>query len=150
MSLLLITPHVPSAGFYAVQFSRKLRIISLNMQYCDNLNFWLYLNSTDPGGQLAWLVDELTWAEENGSKVSSGMLHIIMYYLSETWEYTFVFDIVFFSHIAVKLSFIGPIFTVYHLFAPKLLIIQTEFTLPPFTVYFHEPCVLAFPKKHGK
>merc|ERR1712176_1586908 len=57
------------AGYYAVQHSEKLRIISLNTQYCDNLNFWLYLNNTDPGNMLQWLVSELTWAELRGVKV---------------------------------------------------------------------------------
>lgn len=56
-------------GFYAMQYSPKLRIVSLNTQYCDTLNFWLYLNNTDPAGQLAWLVNELTWAEMLDVKV---------------------------------------------------------------------------------
>ena len=52
-----------------MQYSPKLRIVSLNTQYCDTLNFWLYLNNTDPAGQLAWLVNELTWAEKLDVKV---------------------------------------------------------------------------------
>ncbi|XP_063678896.1 sphingomyelin phosphodiesterase-like [Bolinopsis microptera] len=57
------------AGYYAVQYSERLRIISLNTQYCDNLNFWLYLNNRDPANMLAWLVAELSWAEGAGVKV---------------------------------------------------------------------------------
>ena len=58
-----------SAGYYAVQYSERLRIISLNTQYCDNLNFWLYLNNRDPADMLSWLVGQLSWAEVAGVKV---------------------------------------------------------------------------------
>ena len=40
------------AGYYAVNYTDQLRIISLNTQYCDHLNFWLYVNNTDPGNML--------------------------------------------------------------------------------------------------
>eukprot|EP00116_Pleurobrachia_bachei_P002993 sb/3463255/ len=62
-------PTVGYAGYYAVQHSESLRIVSLNTMYCDALNFWLYLDNTDPGGQLQWLVQELTWAEKARIKV---------------------------------------------------------------------------------
>ena len=62
-------PTIGYAGYYSVQYSEKLRIISLNTQYCDRLNFWLYLNNTDPGNMLEWLVEELTSAEETGVNV---------------------------------------------------------------------------------
>ena len=39
------------------------------MNYCNNHNFWLLLNLTDPLGQLEWLVDELLMAEAKGEKV---------------------------------------------------------------------------------
>lgn len=46
-----------------------LRLISLNMNFCYPLNFWLYINSTDPYNQLKWLVDILQTSENNGEKV---------------------------------------------------------------------------------
>lgn len=63
------------------------RIISLNTQYCDRLNFWLYINQTDPDSALAWLTQELLEAEQAGDKV-----HIIGHvpsgedYCFETWS----------------------------------------------------------------
>ena len=33
---------------------------------------WLYMNETDPAGHLAWLVEQLQIAEDNGEKVSDG------------------------------------------------------------------------------
>jgi len=39
------------------------------MNYCPSGNFWLYINSTDPLGQLSWLADILQKSEDNGEKV---------------------------------------------------------------------------------
>lgn len=41
----------------------------MNTNYCYNLNFWLYVNSTDPLGQLAWLVNILQYSEDHNQKV---------------------------------------------------------------------------------
>lgn len=61
-------------GFYALSPYPGLRLISLNMNFCSRENFWLLINSTDPAGQLQWLVGELQAAEDRGDKVraSSG------------------------------------------------------------------------------
>lgn len=45
------------------------RIISLNMNYCNNLNWWLLLNSTDPATELQWFIYELQSAEFSNEKV---------------------------------------------------------------------------------
>lgn len=50
-------------GFYAVRAQPGLKIISLNTNFCHNTNFWLYINSTDPGNHLQWLVHELQLSE---------------------------------------------------------------------------------------
>lgn len=50
-------------GFYAVNVQPGLKIISLNTNFCHNKNFWLYINSTDPGNQLEWLIHELQISE---------------------------------------------------------------------------------------
>jgi len=54
---------------YVTQIVPKLRLISLNTQYCVEANFWLYANQTDPDGSLAWLVKQLQAAENAGDKV---------------------------------------------------------------------------------
>lgn len=45
------------------------RIISLNTNYCYFLNFWLFLNATDPASHLQWLINELQAAELSQEKV---------------------------------------------------------------------------------
>ena len=39
------------------------------MNFCSQANFWLLINSTDPAGQLQWLVGVLEAAERDGEKV---------------------------------------------------------------------------------
>ena len=60
---------VRKGGYYSVRRPDRLRIVSLNFNYCNNLNLWLYVNDTDPSGQLQWLVQELHEAEAVGEKV---------------------------------------------------------------------------------
>ncbi|XP_053168379.1 sphingomyelin phosphodiesterase [Hemicordylus capensis] len=56
-------------GFYTLRVLPGLRLVSLNMNFCSETNFWLLINSTDPAGQLQWLVSVLQKAEESGEKV---------------------------------------------------------------------------------
>lgn len=46
---------VERGGFYTTVVRPGLRVISLNMNYCSAENFWLFINSTDPLGQLQWV-----------------------------------------------------------------------------------------------
>jgi sphingomyelin phosphodiesterase len=46
---------IERGGFYTTVVRPGLRVISLNMNYCYWLNFWLFINSTDPLGQLQWV-----------------------------------------------------------------------------------------------
>ncbi|XP_037078854.1 sphingomyelin phosphodiesterase-like [Pollicipes pollicipes] len=67
-------PHQTSAtvrrgAFYSVLVKPGFRIVSLNMNYCNNKNWWLLLNATDPAQELSWLVYELQAAELNQEKV---------------------------------------------------------------------------------
>eukprot|EP00062_Callorhinchus_milii_P026360 gi/632988372/ref/XP_007883075.1/ PREDICTED: sphingomyelin phosphodiesterase-like [Callorhinchus milii] len=57
------------AGFYTVSVRQGLRLVSLNMNFCSRENFWLLINSTDPAGQLQWLVTVLQQAESQREKV---------------------------------------------------------------------------------
>lgn len=60
---------IEMAGYYTVKPYPGLRIISLNMNMCNNLNWWLYINTTDPAGMLQWFISELQDAEIVGDKV---------------------------------------------------------------------------------
>ncbi|GMT05128.1 hypothetical protein PENTCL1PPCAC_27302, partial [Pristionchus entomophagus] len=54
-------------------FMRKLwpglRLISLNNGYGDGMNFFLYVNQTDPDGTMSWFQNQLLDAEKAGDKV---------------------------------------------------------------------------------
>ena len=41
----------------------KLRVISINANFCNNFNFWLLLNFNDPHHHLHWLYRQLHKAE---------------------------------------------------------------------------------------
>lgn len=56
-------------GFYSVLIRPGFRLISLNMNYCHSLSWWLLVNSTDPAKELKWLMYQLQEAENNGEKV---------------------------------------------------------------------------------
>jgi len=62
-------PTLRYGGYYSVNVAPGLRVISLNMNYCMNKNFWLLLNSTDPAEELKWLMYELQLSEFKGEKV---------------------------------------------------------------------------------
>jgi sphingomyelin phosphodiesterase len=57
-------------GYYTKKYlDTKLRIISINCFLCDNLNFFLIENPTDPHGQFAWMEETLRQAEKDGEYV---------------------------------------------------------------------------------
>lgn len=63
---------VTNYGAYSVLHpNSNLRIISFNTNLYYKENFWLYETDmeTDPSGQLAWLVSELSAAESSGERV---------------------------------------------------------------------------------
>jgi sphingomyelin phosphodiesterase len=49
-------------GFYSkpFEFNTKGKVIALNMQACNDLNWWLLDNRSDPGHMLQWFEDELS------------------------------------------------------------------------------------------
>lgn len=69
-----LTPPFPrrAGGFYTAQVWPGLRLVSLNMNFCSQANFWLLINATDPAGQLQWLMGVLADAERDGEKVWGG------------------------------------------------------------------------------
>jgi sphingomyelin phosphodiesterase len=57
-------------GTYAMLHpGTNLRMVALNTQACNDQNFYLWVNSTDPGGQVQWLWETLLAAEKNGEVV---------------------------------------------------------------------------------
>ncbi|CAD5234594.1 unnamed protein product [Bursaphelenchus xylophilus] len=54
---------------FSTLIAPKLRLISLNSILGDNMNFFLYLNQTDPDGTMTWFASELLQAEKRGEKV---------------------------------------------------------------------------------
>ncbi|XP_065062750.1 sphingomyelin phosphodiesterase-like [Rhopilema esculentum] len=62
-------PTILKGGYYTALVRKGLRIISLNMNYCNNMNWWLMINNTDPAGQLQWMIGVLEGAEKNNEKV---------------------------------------------------------------------------------
>jgi sphingomyelin phosphodiesterase len=59
-------------GFYTITNPADLpglRLIVLNTNFCYNNNFWLFYESEDVEDHLAWLVNELQLAEDEGDMV---------------------------------------------------------------------------------
>lgn len=56
-------------AYYSVLVRPGFRILSINTNYCNNKNWWLLINSTDPVNELQWLIYELQTAEMSGEKV---------------------------------------------------------------------------------
>ena len=63
------TAQFAQAGFYAHTVLPGLTVISLNTNFCNNLNLWLLPSPADPAGQLTWLVERLLEAEAVGTRV---------------------------------------------------------------------------------
>lgn len=43
------------------------------MNMCNNQNWWLLINTTDPIGMLQWFIGELQAAEDKGEKVGTSL-----------------------------------------------------------------------------
>jgi hypothetical protein len=54
-------------GYYSkvMPFNKKGKVIGLNMQACNDLNWWMLDNRIDPGHQLQWLDTELAQIEKD-------------------------------------------------------------------------------------
>lgn len=63
------TKTITVDGFYATKVKPNLKLVSLNTNFCHSTNLWLYINSTDPGNQLQWLIHELQISEFLDEKV---------------------------------------------------------------------------------
>lgn len=54
---------------YTYSWIPGFRVISFPSPLCLTYNFWLWMDWSDPGNMLAWLVEQLTLAEQEGDKV---------------------------------------------------------------------------------
>jgi sphingomyelin phosphodiesterase len=63
--------QLAKSGWYSVNHSDKLKVITLNNNLCYAYNVWLLQNSLneDPNGMFKWLISELNSAESKGQKV---------------------------------------------------------------------------------
>lgn len=145
-------PTIYKGSYYTVLLSKGFRLVSLNMNYCNNMNWWLLINNTDPAQQLQWLIDTLQEAEDNGEKV-----HIIGHILPgspdclKPWSWNY-YKIVnryqstvtaqFFAHthadefeifydektrkIPTNVAFIGPSVTTYQTHNPGYRIYEVD------------------------
>ncbi|KAL5489340.1 hypothetical protein EMCRGX_G018423 [Ephydatia muelleri] len=75
-------------GFYVAKVQEGLKVISLQTNYGNSENYWLYMNETDPAGHLAWLAEQLQIAEDNGEKVHL-IGHIPPSQTLHSWGYNF-------------------------------------------------------------
>ncbi|KAF2363499.1 Calcineurin-like phosphoesterase domain ApaH type [Trinorchestia longiramus] len=91
--------HLPNAniskearitGSYSALLEPGFRIISVNTNFCNKLNWWVLYKNTDPGNVLRWLVQELLQAEQRGERVQI-IAHIAPLYgdCYEQWRHQF-------------------------------------------------------------
>ncbi|XP_039266810.2 sphingomyelin phosphodiesterase-like [Styela clava] len=60
---------VSQSGCYTTLVRPRFRIVSLNMNYCNQQNWWMLINPVDPNHELEWLVSTLLKAELNDERV---------------------------------------------------------------------------------
>ncbi|XP_053564816.1 sphingomyelin phosphodiesterase [Bombina bombina] len=124
-------------GFYTLKLGPKLRLVSLNMNFCAHENFWLLINTTDPAGQLQWLVDVLQEAETNHEKVHI-IGHIPPGICMKSWSWNY-YKIVNRYESTITAQFFG------HTHLDEFEIFYDEETLSrPLSVAFIAPSVTTF------
>ncbi|XP_063289377.1 sphingomyelin phosphodiesterase [Pelobates fuscus] len=125
------------AGYYTVQISPNLRLVSLNMNFCATENFWLLINSTDPAGQLQWLVRVLQDAEDKMEKVHI-IGHIPPGICAKTWSWNY-YRIVNRYESTISAQFFG------HTHLDEFEIFYDEETLTrPLSVAFIAPSITTY------
>ncbi|KAK0423677.1 hypothetical protein QR680_008272 [Steinernema hermaphroditum] len=128
-------------GSYSIRVGQKLRLISLNTGYCENTNFWLYINQTDPDGTMSWFVNQLGQAEAAGESV-----HVMAHVppgdaeCLEGWAFNYYRVINRFAH-TITAQFFGHVhtdsFTVFYenMNDPSSTPTGVHYTAPSVTTY---------------
>ncbi|KAA0186014.1 hypothetical protein HAZT_HAZT006898 [Hyalella azteca] len=62
-------PTLLKGGYYTVTPYPGLRVLSINSNYCNSMNWWLMIAHKDPTEQLVWMDRQLAEAEAAGEKV---------------------------------------------------------------------------------
>ncbi|XP_038051985.1 sphingomyelin phosphodiesterase-like isoform X2 [Patiria miniata] len=63
------TSTLIKGGYYSVRLYNGLILVSLNMNMCNDQNWWLLENEDDPAEELQWLIGVLQKAEDNHDHV---------------------------------------------------------------------------------
>ncbi|EFA80626.1 saposin B domain-containing protein [Heterostelium album PN500] len=53
------TSTISLGGYYSAEMMPGTRLVSLNMNWCNNQNLWMIQNITDPAGMLEWLIETM-------------------------------------------------------------------------------------------
>ena len=61
--------HIKKGAYYSTYLKKGLKVISINTNYCNNQNWWLLMNTTDPADELTWMINELQASELNNERV---------------------------------------------------------------------------------
>lgn len=64
-----------------MRLTDNLVLLAVNSNYCARLNLWNFYDPVDPGGQLAWMTEQLTRAEYHGDAV-----HMVMHIAPDNRE----------------------------------------------------------------
>lgn len=153
---------IQATGSYSVLHpGTNLRIISLNTNACNNQNWWLFENVTDPGGLIIWLQGELQKAENNNEivyiigHIAPGMgtcLDEWSYHyagLIDRYQYTvrgqfyghshsdqFQMSRGVFSNEAVGVQWIAPSLTTYTDHNPSYRIVEADYETKEILTYY--------------
>ena len=93
---------------YSVLAERGFRIISINMNYCNQMNFWMYMNTTDPDNMLQWLqcCNQLQRAEDNhelvhiiGHVPPGQCMQVTIHMLFSNFAHSYIHSYIAFMHI---------------------------------------------------
>ncbi|CAG9854052.1 unnamed protein product [Phyllotreta striolata] len=76
---------IKKGGYYTVTPKKGFRLIVLNNNVCQTSNWWNLYDNYDPYGQLKWLVDVLTLAEDSREVVHI-LSHIPSSHCLEVWS----------------------------------------------------------------
>ncbi|XP_053653934.2 sphingomyelin phosphodiesterase isoform X1 [Cherax quadricarinatus] len=64
-----VNADIKLGGFFSYSPLPGLRVVSINMNFCNTENWWLLLDNYDPVGELQWLMNTLDLAESSGELV---------------------------------------------------------------------------------
>ncbi|KAI7691032.1 Sphingomyelin phosphodiesterase [Sarcoptes scabiei] len=85
-------------GYYSTYIHPGWKVIVMNSNFGYTANFWRLYDPIDPDQQLAWLIEELSEAEQRGSYVTL-LGHIPTSDLYDAWSHNFIRIFERFSHL---------------------------------------------------